>query len=111
MRLTDGAHKAQTSQRMRDKTEDNASARCIAHAMPARPKKRWRSSVVFNRIIEACARTAELHPIIWKTAWEAMHWLPFLLPHDKSYNALRHFIAIKPGGLFLDVGANDGISV
>jgi FkbM family methyltransferase len=79
--------------------------------MPVKPKKRWRSSVVFNRIIEACARTAELHPIIWKAAWEAMHWLPFLLPHDKSYNALRHFIAIKPGGLFLDVGANDGISV
>jgi FkbM family methyltransferase len=34
----------------------------------------------------------------------------FLLPHDKSYYALRHFIALKPNGLFLDVGANDGIS-
>jgi len=33
-----------------------------------------------------------------------------LLPHDKSYYALRHFIALKPNGLFLDVGANDGIS-
>jgi FkbM family methyltransferase len=33
-----------------------------------------------------------------------------LLPHDKSYNALRHFIALKPNGLFLDVGANDGMS-
>jgi FkbM family methyltransferase len=34
----------------------------------------------------------------------------FLLPHDKSYNALRHFIAARPQGLFLDIGANDGIS-
>jgi FkbM family methyltransferase len=33
-----------------------------------------------------------------------------LLPHDKSYNAFRHFVALKPGGLFVDVGANDGIS-
>jgi hypothetical protein len=36
--------------------------------------------------------------------------LPFLLPHDKSYRALRHFITLRPNGLFLDVGANDGIS-
>jgi FkbM family methyltransferase len=43
-------------------------------------------------------------------AWDAIHQLPFLLPHDKSYRALRHFIALKPEGLFLDIGANDGIS-
>jgi FkbM family methyltransferase len=56
------------------------------------------------------ARVAEFHPYAWKLAWTAVRRLPFLLPHDKSYNALRHFIALKPNGLFLDVGANDGIS-
>jgi FkbM family methyltransferase len=64
-----------------------------------------------SRVVEACARIAELHPFVWKLAWEALHRLHFLLPHDKSYHALRHFIAARPGGLFLDVGANDGISV
>jgi FkbM family methyltransferase len=40
-----------------------------------------------------------------------VHRLTFLLPHDRSYKAFRHFIAARPQGLFLDVGANDGISV
>lgn len=56
------------------------------------------------------ARLAEFHPYTWKLAWTLVEWLPFLLPHDKSYHALRHFIKLKPNGLFLDVGANDGIS-
>src|SRR5207253_7074678 len=64
-----------------------------------------------NAFVEGCARVAELHPFVWKLAWEAVHRLPFLLPHDKSYNAFRHFIASRPSGLFLDVGANDGISI
>jgi FkbM family methyltransferase len=56
------------------------------------------------------AQVAELHPYIWRLAWTAARRLPFLLPHDKSYNAFRHFVALKPGGLFVDVGANDGMS-
>ncbi|MFA5087882.1 MAG: FkbM family methyltransferase [Candidatus Omnitrophota bacterium] len=36
-------------------------------------------------------------------------YLPFLLPHDKSYYGFLH-LADKEEGLFLDVGANDGIS-
>jgi FkbM family methyltransferase len=63
-----------------------------------------------GQLIEQAARLAESHPFVWKLAWEAVHRLPMLLPHDKSYNALRHFIAAAPDGLFLDVGANDGIS-
>jgi FkbM family methyltransferase len=63
-----------------------------------------------KRLLETAAQLAESHPYIWKLAWEAVHRVPFLLPHDKSYNALRHFIAAAPNGLFLDVGANDGIS-
>lgn len=57
------------------------------------------------------ARVAEMHPVTWWLAWKAVHYLTFLLPHDKSYNALRHFVAVRPDGLFLDIGANDGISV
>jgi FkbM family methyltransferase len=60
--------------------------------------------------VELCAQLVQRHPRLWKLAWDAIHQLPFLLPHDKSYRALRHFIALKPEGLFLDVGANDGIS-
>src|SRR5215831_370500 len=37
------------------------------------------------------------------------HVLPFMLPHEKDYFGLK--LLLKPGdGLFLDVGANDGIS-
>jgi FkbM family methyltransferase len=56
------------------------------------------------------AEVAELHPYGWRLAWTAARRLPFLLPHDKSYNAFRHFVALRPGGLFVDIGANDGIS-
>jgi FkbM family methyltransferase len=66
--------------------------------------------MAFDNVIRVFARLAESHPYAWKLAWEALHRLPFLLPHDKSYNALRHFIAAAPEGLFLDIGANDGIS-
>jgi FkbM family methyltransferase len=52
----------------------------------------------------------QTNPYLWKFAWKAIHRIPFLLPHDKSYLALRHFILQKPEGLFVDVGANDGIS-
>jgi FkbM family methyltransferase len=61
-------------------------------------------------VIDTCARIAESNPYIWKLAWELLHKVPFLLPHDRSYRALRQFIASKPRGLFLDIGANDGIS-
>lgn len=64
-----------------------------------------------SRLLDTSARLAESHPYFWKLAWETIHRLPFLLPHDKSYNAIKHFVAASaPCGLFLDVGANDGIS-
>lgn len=37
-------------------------------------------------------------------------YIPFLLPHDKSYYAFANFIEKEKDGLFLDIGANDGIS-
>ena len=66
--------------------------------------------MMYNRIINLGIRITESHPYIWKLAWDLVHRSHYLLPHDKSYRALRHFIAATPSGLFLDVGANDGIS-
>ena len=51
----------------------------------------------------------ESSPYTWYFAWRLVHSLHFLLPHDKSYLAIRHF-GLTPGDLILDVGANDGIS-
>jgi FkbM family methyltransferase len=75
------------------------------------PETPNRIRLATNALVERCARFAETHPFVWKVAWEAVHKLPFLLPHDQSYKAFRHFIAVRPEGLFLDVGANDGVSV
>ena len=66
--------------------------------------------LITDRGVMLCAGLVQRHPYLWKFAWETIHRLPILLPHDKSYHALRHFIVLKPEGLFLDVGANDGIS-
>lgn len=55
------------------------------------------------------AKLANSHPYIWFVAWRIVGHLPFLLPHEKSYYALRH-LAPNSDGLFLDVGANSGFS-
>lgn len=55
-------------------------------------------------------RIVESHPFLWKVANMLVMRLEFLMPHDKSYLAIKHFI-FKKKGLFLDVGANNGISI
>ncbi len=50
----------------------------------------------------------EKNPITWYIAWKIIH-LSLFLPHDKDYLGLKHFINLDHG-LFLDIGANDGIS-
>lgn len=62
-----------------------------------------------EKLIAFFIRLAGSHPLVWKLAWEIVHRLTFLLPHDRSYFAFRHFLSGEDG-LFLDVGANDGIS-
>lgn len=49
------------------------------------------------------------HPYLWYAAWALMPRVNLLLPHEKSYYAFRH-LARPEGGLFLDVGANNGVS-
>ncbi len=77
---------------------------------PIHARREKRRSSLRVRLARLAVHIAELHPYTWALAWLCVRNFSFLLPHDKSYYALRHFIALKPNGLFLDVGANDGIS-
>ncbi len=54
-------------------------------------------------------KLVESHPYIWWLAWTAVNELPIFLPHDASYFALKHF-GRHSNSLFLDIGANTGIS-
>ena len=49
------------------------------------------------------------NPYTLSLVWNMLPRLAFLLPHDKSYYGFRH-LANHDTGLFLDVGANNGIS-
>ncbi len=64
---------------------------------------------LLNKLMKLAKKAALAHPVFWLIAWKGVQKVPFLLPHDKSFFALKHFLE-EDGGLFLDVGANDGIS-
>jgi FkbM family methyltransferase len=55
------------------------------------------------------ARAVEQHPYLWFAAWTIAHKFTALLPHDRSYFAIRHFGGTREH-LLVDIGANDGIS-
>lgn len=55
-------------------------------------------------------RVVNRHPVIQYLAWRVIPHLPFLLPHDKTYLGFRHLVVKGKRGMFLDVGANVGIS-
>lgn len=62
----------------------------------------WRMGFVIPRLLR-------YNPYTGFIGRKFFQYIPFLLPHDKSYYGFAHLV--KPGdGLFLDVGANDGIS-
>jgi FkbM family methyltransferase len=82
----------------------------MAVQQPIHALRERRRSSLRVRLARLAVHIAELHPYTWRLAWLCVRHFSFLLPHDKSYYALRHFIALRPNGLFLDVGANDGIS-
>ncbi len=53
---------------------------------------------------------ALLHnPYFYFYTKKMLQYMSFLLPHDRDYFALRH-LALNDQTLFLDIGANDGIS-
>jgi FkbM family methyltransferase len=49
------------------------------------------------------------HPYLWYAAWWLTPRIPMLLPHEKNYYGFKH-LARSDAGLFLDVGANNGLS-
>ena len=57
----------------------------------------------------AIAESVKANPWTWHVVWNALPQIPFLLPHDKSYYGFTHLTGAGDG-LFLDIGANNGIS-
>jgi FkbM family methyltransferase len=64
---------------------------------------------MLKRLKYAAAEVVKRHPIAWAWSWKMLPRLPFLLPHDKSYYGFKQ-LTRNEGGLFLDIGANNGIS-
>lgn len=65
---------------------------------------------MFSSLKYRLAKKIELHPYSWFVGWYIVNRLAFLLPHDKSYYALQHFSNKSQNDLFIDIGANSGIS-
>ena len=57
----------------------------------------------------AIAESVKRNPWTWHVVWNALPRIPLLLPHDKSYYGFAHLTG-SVDGLFLDVGANNGIT-
>lgn len=64
--------------------------------------RRWRIHSVVSRLLQ-------YNPYTGFIGRRLFRYIPFLLPHDKSYYGFVHLVH-EGDGLFLDVGANDGIS-
>lgn len=58
----------------------------------------------------AIAEQIKQRPRLMATVWSLMPRLTPLLPHDPAYRGFRHVTQPGPDALFLDIGANNGIS-
>jgi FkbM family methyltransferase len=67
---------------------------------------------MFSLLKYKIARYIERYPELNLFIYNFMPYLTFLLPHEKDYLALKYLFKNKSAfkGLFLDVGANNGIS-
>jgi hypothetical protein len=67
---------------------------------------------MFRLLKYKIARYIERYPELNLFIYNFIPHLPFLLPHEKDYLALKHLFKNKSStnGIFLDVGANNGIS-
>ena len=65
--------------------------------------------MLIRRLKYFLAGLVNRHPYFWFIAWKIMPHVTCLLPHEKSYYAFKH-LALDKDGLFLDVGANNGLS-
>ena len=72
--------------------------------------RRWRQRVIrFWRLNAVVPRLLRFNAYTGYVGRRLFQYIPFLLPHDRSYYGFAHLV--HPGdGFFLDVGANDGIS-
>lgn len=72
--------------------------------------RKFRQQIIRSwRISFAIPRLLRYNPYTGFIGRRLVQYTPFLLPHDKSYYGFKHLV--HPGdGLFLDIGANDGIS-
>ena len=61
------------------------------------------------RLNAAVPRLLRYNPYTGFIGRRLFQYIPFVLPHDKSYYGFAHLVH-EGDGLFLDVGANDGIS-
>ncbi len=64
---------------------------------------------MIKKLKYAAAELLKQNPRTWHWVWDTLPFVTPLLPHDKSYYGFRHLANGKPG-LFLDIGANNGIS-
>ncbi|MBI4310010.1 MAG: FkbM family methyltransferase, partial [Candidatus Omnitrophica bacterium] len=61
------------------------------------------------RLNAAVPRLLRYNPYTGFIGRRLFQYIPFVLPHDKSYYGFAHLVH-EGDGLFLDIGANDGIS-
>ena len=61
------------------------------------------------RVKYRVARAVKRNPYTWAAIWNVLPYCRFMLPHDRSYFGFRH-LATGDEGLFLDIGANNGMS-
>lgn len=64
---------------------------------------------MINSMRSFATKFVSTNPYLWNLAWKAVNKFHFLLPHDNSYWALKHFCH-SDQELFLDIGANTGVS-
>jgi FkbM family methyltransferase len=64
---------------------------------------------MLTKLKYSIAEAIKKNPRTWSWVWNTLPRLTFLLPHDKTYYGFCH-LAKKKEGLFLDVGANNGMT-
>lgn len=64
----------------------------------------------FQKIKYQIARIFERNPYLNLFIYNNISFLSFLLPHEKDYNAIKYLLKSHRTNIFLDVGANNGIS-
>ena len=64
---------------------------------------------LIHRLKFFAGRILKKHPLLFPLAWLALRKFGRSLPHDKSFFGFK-YLATEPGGLFLDIGANNGLS-